>query len=57
MQEELSRLRKLGYSPYFLKTQSDQYKLLVGAFVTKEGAENQRKELQAKGIRNQVVKR
>jgi cell division septation protein DedD len=57
MQKDLSHLRKLGYSPYFLKTQNDRYKLLVGAFVTKEGAENQSKELQAKGIRNQVIKR
>ncbi|MEJ2728883.1 MAG: SPOR domain-containing protein, partial [Deltaproteobacteria bacterium] len=57
MQTDLSRLRKLGYSPYFLKTQNGRYKLVVGAFVTKEGAENQRKELQAKGIQNQVIKR
>jgi cell division septation protein DedD len=57
MREDLRHLRKLGYSPYFLKTQNDRYKLLVGAFVTKKGAENQRKELQAKGIRNQVIKR
>jgi len=57
MQEDLSRLRKLGYSPYFLKTQNGRYNLVVGAFVTKEGAENQRKELQSKGIQNQVVRR
>ena len=57
MQEDLSRLRKSGYCPYFLKTQNGRYKLVVGAFVTKEGAENQRKELQAKGIQNQVIKR
>jgi cell division septation protein DedD len=57
MQADLSRLRKSGYSPYFLKTPNGRFKLLVGAFVTKEGAENQRKELQAKGIQNQVIKR
>ena len=57
MQADLSRLRKLGYSPYFLKTQNGQYKLVVGAFITKEGAENQRKELQSKGIRNTVIRR
>jgi cell division septation protein DedD len=57
MQEDLNRLRKLGYSPYFLKTQNGRYELVVGAFVTKEGAENQRKELQTKGIQNQVIKR
>lgn len=57
MQAESNRLRKSGYSPYFLKTQNGQYKLVVGAFVTKKGAENQRKELQAKGIQTQVIKR
>jgi hypothetical protein len=57
MQEDLSRLRKLGYSPYFLKTQNGRYKLVVGAFVTKEGAEIQRKELLAKGIQNEIIKR
>jgi cell division septation protein DedD len=57
MQEDLSRLRKSGYSPYFLKTPNGRFKLVVGAFVTKEGAENLRKELQEKGIQNQVIKR
>ena len=57
MQDDLSRLRKLGYSPYFLKTQNDRYKLVVGAFITKKGAENQSKELQSKGIQNKVIRR
>jgi cell division septation protein DedD len=57
MQPDFNRLTKSGYSPYFLKTQNGRYKLVVGAFVTKKGAENQRKELQAKGIQNQVIKR
>jgi hypothetical protein len=30
---------------------------VVGAFVTKEGAEIQRKELLAKGIQNEIIKR
>jgi cell division septation protein DedD len=57
MQDDLSRLRKLGYSPYFIKTQNGRYKLVVGAFITKQGAENQSKELQSKGIQNKVIKR
>jgi cell division septation protein DedD len=57
MQADINRLRKSGYSPYFLKTPNGRYKLVVGAFVTKEGAENQSKELQAKGIQSQVIKR
>jgi septal ring-binding cell division protein DamX len=55
MQAELSRIKALGYSPYFLKTQTGQFKLVVGAFITKEGAENQRTELQSKGIQNTVI--
>ena len=55
MQVDLSRIKKLGYSPYFIKTQTDTFKLLVGAFVTKEGAEAQQAELQAKGIQTTVV--
>jgi cell division septation protein DedD len=57
MNETLARLTELGYSPYTLKTPGGQYKLLVGAFITEEGAENQRQELQSKGIRNQVIDR
>ena len=57
MQADLGRLRKLGYSPYFLKTQNGQYKLLVGAFITREGAETHSRELRSKGIRNTVINR
>jgi cell division septation protein DedD len=57
MQGDLSRLRKLGYSPYFLKTQNDQFKLVVGAFITRKGAETHSQELQSKGIQNSVIKR
>jgi hypothetical protein len=57
MQAELRRIKALGYSPYFLKTQTGQFKLVVGAFITKEGAENQRTELQSKGVKNTVITR
>ena len=57
MQADINRLSKSGYSPYFLKTPNGRYNLVVGAFVTKEGAEKQSKELQAKGIQSQVIKR
>ena len=55
MQAELIRIKALGYSPYFIKTQTGRFKLVVGAFVTKEGAENKRIELQSKGIQNTVI--
>ena len=57
MQGDISRLRKLGYSPYFLKTRNDRFKLMVGAFVTREGAETHSQELQSKGIQNSVINR
>jgi cell division septation protein DedD len=57
MQNDISRLRKLGYSPYFLKTGNDRFKLVVGAFVTREGAETLSRELQSKGIQNSVINR
>ncbi|MBW2411454.1 MAG: SPOR domain-containing protein [Deltaproteobacteria bacterium] len=55
MQVELQRIKKLGYSPYPLKTPDGELKLVVGAFVTKKGAENQQAELQAKGIQSTVI--
>lgn len=55
MQADLQQIKKLGFSPYFLKTPTGQLKLLVGAFVTKEGAQNLQAELRAKGIQNTVI--
>ena len=55
MQPDMQQIKELGYSPYFLKTPAGQLKLLVGAFVNKEGAQNLQAELQAKGIQNTVV--
>jgi cell division septation protein DedD len=57
MRGDISRLRKLGYSPYFLKTRNDRFKLVVGAFITREGAETHSQELQSKGIQNSVISR
>jgi septal ring-binding cell division protein DamX len=55
MQADLQKIKKLGYSPYFLKTPTGELKLMVGAFVTKNAAEDQQAELQAKGIQNTVI--
>lgn len=57
LQADLQKIKKLGYSPYFLETASGELKLVVGAFVTEEGAENLQAELQAKGIQSTVVNR
>lgn len=55
MQADLQQIKKLGYSPYFLKTQGGELKLVIGAFVTREGAENQQAELAANGIQSTVI--
>ena len=40
-----------------LKRAANKLQLVVGAFVTREGAEKQKTELQSKGISNQIVRR
>jgi cell division septation protein DedD len=57
MKDSLQRLKSLGYSPYVLKRAENRFQLVVGAFITKEGAEKQKSELQSKGISNQIIQR
>jgi hypothetical protein len=57
MQANLNRIKALGYSPYYIKTHTGHFNLVVGAFVTKEGAENKKTELQSKGIQSTVIMR
>jgi cell division protein FtsN len=57
MKDALRRLKDLGYSPYVLKRAENRFQLVVGAFITREGAETQKSELQSKGISNEVVQR
>jgi cell division septation protein DedD len=57
MKDTLQRLKDLGYSPYVLKRAENRFQLVVGAFITREGAEKQKSELQSKGISNQIVQR
>ncbi|MGD9181587.1 MAG: SPOR domain-containing protein [Desulfobacterales bacterium] len=55
--DALRRLKDLGYSPYVLKRAENRFHLVVGAFITREGAEKQKSELESKGISNQIVQR
>jgi cell division septation protein DedD len=50
-------LNDLGYLPYTIEDQDNKYRLFIGAFITKQGAEAQRKTLESKGIKSQIVKR
>jgi len=54
----METIKDLGYSPYEIKDQNTNISFLfVGAFMTKEGAEEQNNELLSNGIHSQVVKR
>jgi cell division septation protein DedD len=57
MKDTLRRLKGLGYSPYVLKRAENRFQLVVGAFITREGAEKQKSELQSKGIPNTIIDR
>jgi hypothetical protein len=57
MQDTLTRLKDLGYSPYVLKDPANKFQLVVGAFITREGAEKQKSDLESKGIANEIIKR
>ena len=50
-------LRRLGYFPYVIKGGNGESRLYVGAFITKEGAEQQYHDLRSSGIQSQIVKR
>jgi succinoglycan biosynthesis transport protein ExoP len=55
--EKVKTISDLGYSSYTLKGSDGKLRLLVGAYVTEEAAEQQRQDLMGKGIENRVVKR
>jgi HD-GYP domain-containing protein (c-di-GMP phosphodiesterase class II)/cell division septation protein DedD len=54
---ELYRLQSLGYSPYLIEQENGGFHLWVGAFYTRQGAEEQTAELLAQGVKSRVVER
>ena len=50
-------VKKWGYSPYITSTAKNNFKLVVGAFMTKKGAEKQKLELESMGVQNQIIMR
>jgi succinoglycan biosynthesis transport protein ExoP len=56
-EDKVKAVSDLGYSSYALKGSDGKVKLLVGAYVTEEAAEQQRQDLMAKGVENRVIKR
>jgi cell division septation protein DedD len=55
--DSVKRLKDSGYSPYVIKRAANTFQVVVGAFITREGAEKQKLELQSKGIPNQIIER
>ena len=54
---QIQSLEDLGFSPYIIKDNNGASRLYVGTFITKEGAEIQRQDLESKGVPSQVVER
>jgi cell division septation protein DedD len=50
-------LNKIGYFPYVIKGENGKSRLYVGAFITREGAEQQYHDLKSRGIQSQIVQR
>jgi capsular exopolysaccharide synthesis family protein len=57
LRAKIRQLSSLGFSPYMLPETDGPLRLLVGAYVTKAGAESQYDHLKSSGLTTQVVKR
>ena len=57
LENRILSLQRIGYFPYVIKGEDGESRLYVGAFITKEGAEQQDHDLKSKGIQSQIVKR
>jgi hypothetical protein len=57
LRDKMSRLKGLGYSPYVIRGNHGESSLLLGAYITKEGAEQQSRDLENKGISVQIINR
>jgi cell division protein FtsN len=57
IEERSVSLHKAGYSPYIIEDPQDRYRLLIGAYVTKEGADDMAGKLNDAGIESKVVLR
>ncbi len=57
MKEKIISLKKAGYSPYIIEYPEKGYRLLIGAFLTKKGADQLARALKKAGIYSTVVLR
>ncbi|MBW1792792.1 MAG: hypothetical protein JRJ14_11190 [Deltaproteobacteria bacterium] len=57
IEARIQSLKVAGYSPYVIKDRDGRSHLFVGAFLTKEGAEEQYSELKSDSVQSKVVRR
>jgi cell division septation protein DedD len=57
LRNRIGSLKELGYSPYVTEDQDGESRLLIGAFLTKEGAESQYRDLKLSGIESRIIMR
>jgi capsular exopolysaccharide synthesis family protein len=57
LENRILSLKRMGYFPYVMQGEDGKSRLYVGAFITKEGAEQQGHDLKSRGIESQIVKR
>ena len=57
LDDRIQSLEQLGACPYVVEYDDGQVFAFAGTFVTREGAEKQRQDLEFKGIQSQVVER
>jgi cell division septation protein DedD len=57
IQQKLTSLKKAGYSPYIIEDPQKGYKLLVGAHLKREAADEMAGKLKEAGIDSKVVLR
>ena len=53
----IGSLKRMGYFPYVIEDQDGNSRLYIGAFITREGAEQQDYELKLDGVESQIVQR
>ncbi len=57
LEDKKRALKEQGFSPYILTGPGEKSRLMVGAYVTREGAEYQKGLLQSKGFQSDIVNR
>ncbi|MBW2065055.1 MAG: polysaccharide biosynthesis tyrosine autokinase, partial [Deltaproteobacteria bacterium] len=57
LEARMKELESMGFSPYVIRRKAGEARLLLGAYITEEGARQNQKDLQTKGITSKVVER